>query len=82
VSGDDKQWPEGLEQPKQPVHPGAPAHLACSACSHEVEPVVTKPKWGTADWWDDPAPYLACPQGHFLAWMSVDEDRYYSWPKP
>jgi hypothetical protein len=76
----DERWPDELEELVRPVHPGAPARLSYQTCGSEVEPVVTKPKRGTADWWDDPAPYVACPSGHFLAWMSVDEDRYYHWP--
>ena len=81
MEADAQPWPAELEQPVRPVHPSAPTRLSCQACGGDVEPVVTKPKWGTADWWDDPSPYLACPRGHFLAWMSVDDDRYYSWPK-
>jgi hypothetical protein len=79
LPSDKTEWPADLEEPKRPVHPDAPTELVCETCGGRCNPVVTKPKWGTAQWRDDPAPYLACPRGHFLGWMSVDEDRCYHW---
>jgi hypothetical protein len=76
----EREWPEDLEDPLSPIHPGAPTRLMCEICGADVEPVVTKPKRGTAEWWDDPSPFISCRHGHFVARMTAAEDLFYRWP--
>jgi DNA-directed RNA polymerase subunit RPC12/RpoP len=75
----DGGWPEDLEKPVAAVHMDADVRMRCARCSREVKPVVTKHKPDTSGWWDDPSPFVACPRGHFLDSVSVDDFIHYAW---
>jgi len=50
----------------------ASAELPCSRCGSTAEPVTRKPERLSAEWWDDPAAYLACADcGECLALLPV-----------
>lgn len=50
----------------------ARASLPCSHCGSTAEPVMRKPERFSAEWWDEPATYLACADcGLYLEPLSV-----------
>jgi hypothetical protein len=34
--------------------------LPCESCGRILWPIIAKPQWGSAEWWDDPLSYFAC----------------------
>ena len=56
----DEMTPEQAEETKRRAIESAREQLPCSSCGSNEEPVLAKPKRGTADWWDDPSVYVGC----------------------
>ena len=52
--------PGQVEKTKRRALELARAQLPCSNCGSNDEPVLAKPKRGTADWWNDPSVYVGC----------------------
>lgn len=52
----------------------AAKHLPCSSCGSTREPAVCKPTHGSAEWWDDPSPYIGC--ADCGAFMTLAPDVY------
>ena len=51
---------EQVEETKRRTLEVAREQLPCSNCGSNDEPVLAKPKRGTADCWDDPSVYVGC----------------------
>lgn len=71
--------PQQVEETKLRALEAARQQLPCSNCGSSGEPVLAKPKWGTADWWDDPSVYVGCEScgAFFLHLPSIPP---YIWP--
>jgi hypothetical protein len=53
--------------------------LPCAGCGAVQWPVIRKPEWGSAEWWDDPSPQFKCRNcGRCLgdAWPRVPNEHY------
>lgn len=67
VSDEEEMTPERVEETKRHALEAARQRLPCPNCGSNDEPIPTKPKRGTADWWDDPSVYVGCAScGRFL----------------
>ncbi len=56
----EEMTPEQVEETKQHALEATRQNLPCPNCGSNDEPVLVKPKRGTADWWDDPSVYVGC----------------------
>ncbi len=56
----EEMTPEQVEETKRRAFEAARKELPCASCGSSDEPVLAKPKRGTADWWDDPSVYVGC----------------------
>ena len=64
----EEMTPKQAEEAQRRALEAARLELPCAGCGSNEDPVLAKPKRGTADWWDDPSPYVGCSScGRYLA---------------